>query len=113
MVGSRCQQIDIHIAREFAGSQRLDHMLQDVTFRCPSFKFGKEDLRTALKEIAEFKSPGVYELTEYVKKRELHTLQQELAIFATSAGELTWAARVPVPLFLTVWGIHSCSYRVL
>jgi len=74
---------------EFAGLQRLDQMLQDVAFRCPSFKFGKEDLRTALKEIAEFKSPGVYELTDYVKKRELNALQQELGCVDPSAGEQT------------------------
>ncbi len=62
-------------------------MLQDVTSQCPSFKVGKEELRLALKEVAEFKPPGVYELTEYVKKRDLVTLQQELGKSGMKSGE--------------------------
>ena len=62
-------------------------MLQDVTHQCPSFKFGKEEVRTELKKIADFKSPGVYELTDFVKKRELIALQQELGKAGPSPGE--------------------------
>ena len=51
--------------------QRLDQMLLDVAQRVPGFKHSKEEVVRVLKEVAEYKAPGVYILTDYVRKREL------------------------------------------
>jgi len=87
-------------------------MLQDVAIQCPSFKFGKEALSTALKEIADFKSPGVYELTDFVKKRELITLQQELGKAGDIAGEQSTSA-VAVPSMFVECHSRPCSSLVI
>ena len=46
-------------------------MLLDVAQRVPGFKHGKEEVVRVLKEVAEYKAPGVYVLTDYARKREL------------------------------------------
>lgn len=62
-------------------------MLQDVAHRCPSFRFSKEETRNVLKDIAEFKAPGVYVLTEYTQKYELPVLEREFGT-QTRPGKL-------------------------
>lgn len=52
-------------------------MLQDVASRCPPFRYNKDEVRNVLREVAEFKAPGVYVLSEYLQKYELPALQQK------------------------------------
>ncbi len=57
--------------------QRIDQMIQDIAARCPNFRFSKDDVRNVIREVADFKAPGVYVLSEYTKKHELAALQQD------------------------------------
>lgn len=52
-------------------------MLCDIASHCPGFKYSKEEVRSVLKDIAEFRAPGIYVLSEYQQKRELPALQQQ------------------------------------
>lgn len=62
-------------------------MLKSISGSVSSFKFSKEEVTRMLKEIADYKAPGVYVLTDYVQRRELAALQREL--------ETSAAAEVP------------------
>lgn len=53
-------------------------MLQGIANRVAGFKFGKGEVVRVLKDIAEYRAPGVYILTDYIQKRELSALQREL-----------------------------------
>lgn len=52
-------------------------MLQDVASRCPGFRYNKEEVRNVLRDVAEFKAPGVYVLSEYLLKHDLSALQEK------------------------------------
>ena len=53
-------------------------MLQDISSNVPSFQPSKSEVSRLLKEVAEYKAPGVYVLFDYSLRRELPALQQEL-----------------------------------
>ena len=57
--------------------QRVDQMLQDVSNQCPSFRFSKEEVRNVLRDVAEFKAPGIYVLSEYLLRHEFPALQKK------------------------------------
>ena len=58
-------------------------MIQDLAARCPAFRFSKDEVRNILRDVADYKAPGVYVLSEYTKKHELAALEQK---FGKSAG---------------------------
>ena len=53
-------------------------MLQNISGSVFSFKYSKEEATRVLKDIADYKAPGVYVLTDYIQRRELIALQREL-----------------------------------
>ena len=53
-------------------------MLQDISSNVPSFQPSKSEVSRLLKEVAEYKAPGVYVLFDYSLRRELPALQQEV-----------------------------------
>ena len=65
-------------------------MIQDIAARCPTFRFSKDEVRNVIREVAEFKAPGVYVLSDYTKKHELAALQQKFGEQAlASKGQST------------------------
>ena len=68
-------------------------MVQDIAARCPSFRFSKDEVRNVLKDVAEYKAPGVYVLSEYTKKHELTAVEQKFGR-AGAAGKMLTASQL-------------------
>ena len=72
--------------------QRLDQMLQDVSQQVGTFRFTKDDVSRILKDVAEFRAPGVYVLKEYVRRKDLEPMQKALTSPKSGTTDLSLQA---------------------
>ena len=68
--------------------QRFDQMVQDLASRCPTFRFSKDEVRNVLRDVADYKAPGVYVLSDYTKKHELAALEIKYGSSAAASKSL-------------------------
>ena len=67
-------------------------MLQDVSQQVGTFRFTKDDVSRILKDVAEFRAPGVYVLKEYVRRKDLEPMQKALTSPKSGTTDLSLQA---------------------